>query len=129
MHMVAVSCPAVRFASSHADPDLICAGEELLRQSGVGYTVVRPGQLTNNEGGKEELKLGQSYSVPGKTNLSVLEDTKMRDDAFRYEPSLFCLRMHSPGRQGVSGQGFACRCRGSLHCRSRSSRGIELEDH
>lgn len=33
-------------------------GEDLLRQSGAKYTIVRPGGLTNGPGGKEKLVIG-----------------------------------------------------------------------
>lgn len=33
-------------------------GEDLLRQSGAKYTIIRPGGLTNGPGGKEELEIG-----------------------------------------------------------------------
>lgn len=39
-------------------------GEELLRQSGVKYTIIRPGNLTNDPSGKEALKIGGHFMVP-----------------------------------------------------------------
>lgn len=39
-------------------------GEELLRQSGAKYTIIRPGGLTTGPGGKEELKIGAQAQMP-----------------------------------------------------------------
>lgn len=44
-------------------------GEDLLRQSGANYTIIRPGGLTNGPGGKEELKIGQGdQGSPGRVS-------------------------------------------------------------
>jgi uncharacterized protein YbjT (DUF2867 family) len=44
-------------------------GEDLLRQSGAKYTIIRPGGLTNTVGGKEELKIGQGdKGSPGRVS-------------------------------------------------------------
>lgn len=34
-------------------------GEDLLRQSGAKYTIIRPGGLTSAAGGKEQLKISE----------------------------------------------------------------------
>jgi NAD(P)H-binding len=40
-------------------------GEDLLRQSGAKYTIVRPGGLTNGPGGKEKLVIGAHFCFRG----------------------------------------------------------------
>jgi uncharacterized protein YbjT (DUF2867 family) len=44
---------------------LAAAGEEALRNSGVPYTVVRPGGLTNGPAGQTQLRAGENCLSAG----------------------------------------------------------------
>ena len=45
------------------------AGENLLRESGASYTIVRPGGLTNDEPGKYKLQAGKKSCLFGSLEM------------------------------------------------------------
>lgn len=59
-------------------------GEDALRASGVPYTIVRPGGLTNGPGGDKELVFEQGDSVRGQTTITRADLARITVQALRY---------------------------------------------
>jgi uncharacterized protein YbjT (DUF2867 family) len=59
-------------------------GENALRESGVPYTVVRPGGLTNGSGGQRRLVLEQGDTVSAQTTIARADVAELCVQALRY---------------------------------------------